>query len=207
MFRALLEAAPDAMVIVGDDGRMLIVNRRAEEIFGYPREELVGRSVEILVPERSRRTHPFHRAKFFTDPKVRPMGAGLELFGRRKDGSEFPVDISLAPLETDDGVLVSAAIRDISERKRAEEQTHRLEQMELRRRQALELNDEIVQGLTVALMAHSLGRYEEAEDAIESTLAAAKTIIGQMLSEELEESPPDGGGLRRDRAALSRRPG
>ncbi|MEU2156519.1 PAS domain S-box protein [Streptomyces sp. NPDC019396] len=120
-FRGLLEAAPDAMVIVDDAGTIRLVNAQTEALFGYQRDELLGRPVEILVPQRFRDTHASHRDSYTDNRQVRPMGAGLELHGVRRDGTEFPVEISLSPLETTDGLLVSAAVRDVSERKAAEE--------------------------------------------------------------------------------------
>src|ERR1700693_981949 len=120
-FRRLLEAAPDAMIIVDRNGRMLLVNSQTESMFGYTREELLNQPVEILIPESFRQKHPQHRDGYYSAPYPRPMGSGLELLGRRKDGTTFPVEISLSPLEEPDGVLVTAAIRDVTERKRAEE--------------------------------------------------------------------------------------
>ena len=115
-----IENAPFAVSLFDEDGNYVAVNAKACELTGYTREELIERDIEIMLPERYRRTHPAHREKFFDDPRVRPMGVGLELYGRRKDGTEFPIEVSLSPIETEEGVLVSSAIRDITERKRFE---------------------------------------------------------------------------------------
>jgi protein-histidine pros-kinase len=126
LFRGLLEAAPDAMVIVSEDGRIVLVNAQVEELFGYHRAELVGRPVETLVPARFAGMHVAFRSGYAAGPRTRPMGLAGDLHALRKDGTEFPVEISLAPLETEEGLLISAAVRDISERRRTQADADRV---------------------------------------------------------------------------------
>src|SRR5436309_2771521 len=124
-FQALLDAAPDAMVGVDPQGKIVMANVQTEELFGYRREELIGQPIEVLVPERVRAAHPAHRTGYFDHPRTRPMGVGLDLAGRRADGTEFPAEISLSAIDTDNDVLALAAIRDITDRKRIEADTRR----------------------------------------------------------------------------------
>ncbi len=125
-FRTAVEAAPNAMVMVDDHGRILLVNRQTEQMFDYAREALIGQPIEILVPARYREFHPNLRDGFFDAPSARPMGARRELYARRRDGSEFPVEIGLNPIRTDEGIRVLSSIVDITERKRAEEERAKL---------------------------------------------------------------------------------
>ncbi|MFY9691438.1 MAG: PAS domain S-box protein [Candidatus Acidiferrales bacterium] len=125
-FRNLLESAPDAMVIVDTQGHVQLINAQTERLFGYAREEMIGKPVEMLMPQRFHREHVGHRRLYSDAPQPREMGAGLELLGRRKDGTEFPIEISLSPLKTPGGTLISSAIRDVSDRRQAEEQIRKL---------------------------------------------------------------------------------
>ena len=125
-FTGLLEAAPDAMVCVEADGRIAVVNAQAERLFGYARDELIGQPVEILVPDEARQVHPGHRAGYVANPVPRPMGARMQLTGRRRDGTTFPAEISLSAFDTDEGVLVTAAVRDVTERLEIQAERERL---------------------------------------------------------------------------------
>jgi PAS domain S-box-containing protein len=123
----LLEAAPDAVVCVDADGRIVLVNAQTERLFGYGRDELVGQPVEVLVPDAIKAVHPAHRARYVADPQPRQMGAGLELAGRRRDGSTFPAEVSLSAIETGEGILVMAALRDVTERLELQAERERLQ--------------------------------------------------------------------------------
>jgi formate hydrogenlyase transcriptional activator len=130
-FRSLFEFSPDAIVVTGQEGKIAEVNAHVQKVFGYERGELLGQPIEVLIPQRFRAAHLGQRADYAADPKVRAMGAGLELYGRRKDGSEFPVDIMLGPVEGSAGQMVLSVIRDLTEKKEAEEALRRSEEEKL----------------------------------------------------------------------------
>lgn len=146
-FRRLLESAPEAMVIADQNGSIVLVNAQTERLFGFTRAELIGQRIEMLMPEDARRIHVQHRTAYFSSPRTRLMGGGLELRARRKNGVEFLTEISLSPIETPEGILVSAAIRDITERKRVEQQIRQQNiELELRvRERTADLRQEVME--------------------------------------------------------------
>lgn len=170
-FRQLMESAPDAIIIVNVRGNIEAINAQTEKLFGYSKQELQGQKLEILMPERYRKTHVGHRNEYLSDPHVRPMGAGLDLFGLHKDGHEIPVEISLSPLKTADGLKTISAIRDISDRKQIEQEL----------RKYREYLEELVQERTSKL--HSANQQLQHE--INERKNAEKKIL--KLNEELEQ--------------------
>lgn len=143
----LLDAAPDGLILIDAEGRLLLVNSRIEELFGYPRSELLGQPVEMLLPENLRGVHEQHRQEYADDLRRRPMGAGLSLRGRRRDGSEFPVDISLSPLATLEGQWTVAAVRNDGDRQDLERQRRDAAISEEQTRIAEGLADTVIRGL------------------------------------------------------------
>jgi PAS domain S-box-containing protein len=198
-----LDSTPDAMVIVDQDGRIAAVNRQTEQLFGYQRDELLGQPVELLVPQRFHAAHRRHRSGYLAEPEVRPMGAGMELSGRRKDNSEFPVEISLSPMETQQGTLVSAAVRDITARKQAEEA---LAQARLAAEQANQAKSEYV-----SRMSHELrtplnailgfaqlleldGLRDDQRESVGYILSGARHLLG-LINEVLDIAAIESGRL------------
>ncbi len=194
MLRGIFEYAPDTMVVVGHDGRIERVNAQVEWMFGYTRDELLRQPVEALLPERFRERHVAHRAGYVADPHLRPMGLGLVLYGRRKDGSEFPVEIMLSPVEAESNGLVIAVIRDITRRQGAEkalrEYAERMKELSRRliavqeaerRGIALELHDEIGQILTgLKLKLEMTGRLSD--EGLRENLAEAQSLVNDLMA-------------------------
>ena len=202
-FRLFLEAAPDAMLVVDDHGHIVLANLQTEKLFGYSVAELLGQKVEVLVPTRFRPTHPKNRTGYFAhNPHVRPMGAGLDLYGCRKAGTEFPVEISLSPVLTPDGAMVISAIRDVTARKLAEKQIGKLNhQLE----EALRRSDNLAAtGRLVATIAHEinnpleslgnllyvLGANPTLDDSGKEMVEAAKQEVGRLSNRSRQTLAP-----------------
>ncbi|MBV8857504.1 MAG: PAS domain S-box protein [Acidobacteria bacterium] len=194
MLRGIFEYAPDPIVVIDRHGRIERVNAQVEPTFGYKNEELLGRPVEVLLPERFRRRHTRHRINFLADPHLRPMGAGLELFGRRRDGGEFPVEIMLSPVDAPGGTIVIAVIRDITRRKRKDEALREsadrlkvlsrrlIEVQEAERRSlALELHDEVGQILTGLKLTLEMSARQPAGE-VRATIAQAQTLVNELMA-------------------------
>jgi len=194
MLRGIFEHAPDTMVVVGRDGRIERVNAQVERMFGYTRDELQGQRMEILLPDRFRDKHVAHRADYVADPHLRPMGMGLVLYGRRKGGTEFPVEIMLSPVEAESNGYVIAVVRDITRRQRDEvalrEQTERMKvlsrrliavQEAERRRTALELHDEIGQILTGLKLKLEMST-RQTDEPIRANLVEAQSLVNDLMA-------------------------
>jgi PAS domain S-box-containing protein len=189
-FEALVAAAPDAIIVVGQDGRITAVNPQAERLFGYTPDQLVGLDVDQLLPDGLRDRHAGLRASYHEDARPRPMGAGRDLEARRADGTAVAVDIGLTPIGGD-APAVAAFVRDASPRRQAEADRRRFTEARLRRRQALELNDTVVQGLVALLWRLEDGEAAEARRIAEATLAAARRIMADLLRDDLDDAAPD----------------
>jgi PAS domain S-box-containing protein len=194
-FKELLQAAPDPVVIT-EGGRIILVNREAELNFGYTQQELLGSSIELLMPERFRSGHVKHREAYERRPKTRPMGAGVELFARRKDGTEFPVEISLSPTESHGRTVVISIIRDITERKRAQKQIAEL----------LATVNHILDGMSEpVLVIDQEGRVTRANLAAVRLLGgAARDLVGQRAHDVLRWEDEGGRLLDEDEYAYQR---
>ncbi len=194
MLRGLFEFAPDTVLVANKSGLVIRVNAQVQQMFGYTADELMGKPIETLIPERLSQQHTRHRSDYLEEPHARPMGAGLELYGKRKDGSEFPVDIMLSPMESGEGSIVIAVIRDITRRKQAEEAIREyaerlgvlsrrlMEVQEMERRSiARELHDEISQALTGLKLTLEMAARLPPSD-VGPSLTRAHTLVNDLMA-------------------------
>jgi len=201
-FRVFVEHAPVAIIIHDQHGKMVVVNSETGRMFGYSPKQITGQPVEILMPQSVRHKHVEERGKYMKEPKVRPMGIGLELTGRRKDGSDFPLEISLSPLETSDGTFVAATIFDLTDRKRLAEQTRLTTVLEERGRVARDLHDTLAQGFTGVIMNLEAAsvfheklpeeakiRLKKAEDVARENLEQVRNVLTELSEPSPEKSP------------------
>lgn len=178
---AFLAAVPDAVVLVDAAGRIVKVNRQACALFGYGEADLLGRPVEVLLPESLRDRHVEHRDRYTRDPLSRPMAEGQDLYARHRDGRDIPVDIGLAPMRTTDGSVVAAFVRDATVRRRATDARQRLHDAEIARRHALEVNDNVLQGLTTAIWQLDIEDPTGAVRTLDQTLEASRQMVADLL--------------------------
>jgi PAS domain S-box-containing protein len=194
MLRGLFEFAPDTVVVIDDQGKIVRVNAQIEKMFGYTGKDVMGMSIDALLPERFRGRHAEHRAHYMSEPHTRPMGAGVKLYGKRKDESEFPVDIMLSPMQGQSSGMVIAVVRDITRRSQAEESLQHyaehlkslsrrlMEVQEAERRNiARELHDEIGQALTGLKLTLEMGAKQPAEHA-QASLEQALTLVNELMA-------------------------
>ncbi|MBS1811091.1 MAG: PAS domain S-box protein [Acidobacteria bacterium] len=196
MLRGIFEFAPDTIVVVNRLGFITKANAQIERMFGYKAEEVINQSVEILLPDTLQKIHERHRQQFLTDPHLRPMGLGLELFGKRKDDSQFPVEIMLSPIEAEGHTLVIAVIRDITRRKKADEALRKSSERQKvlsrrlleiqeseRRRLALELHDEVGQKLTGLKLTLEMSAKLAADEATRASISQAQEIVNDLMAQ------------------------
>jgi PAS domain S-box-containing protein len=193
-FRLIVNSSPDVLIVVDGAGVIELASARVADMFDYEPDDLVGQPVEVLVPDGLRAVHQSHRMSHQVDV-AREMGSGLELRGRRSDGSEFPVEISLSPIVMGRESKVLATVRDVTKRLQGEAATRELSKMRYSQRRAIEINDNIVQGLTVARWSFDLGDVDRARNAVEGTVEAARLLVDRMLSTAGDIEP---GSLRRE---------
>lgn len=194
-FEALVESSPDAVLVIDAAGTVVQANGQVRTLLGYEPAEICGRPIEALIPSRYHGAHRAHRDEFIARPRSRSMGVGLELYARRADGREIPVDVALGSFTRSDGPAVTAFVRDVTQRKRADELALRLHDADVRRRHGLEINDNVVQGLAAAIYDLDAGQVEDADRALRRTLGAARSMMNEMLGAPAERLVP--GTLRR----------